>query len=120
MDRAVGMLRRRIDGVELEVLVPVISEVVARARRDEDEVLRADLLRLAIEDGRAAAGDEGEHLVPVVVHLLADLPAGGDAHHDELSVRARVEHASEIAVGASRVLDRSVPGHRCLLFQWLL
>src|SRR5215211_399971 len=46
MDRAVGVLRRRVDRVELEVALAGIDHVVPHSRRDDDRPIVSDVVRL--------------------------------------------------------------------------
>src|SRR5690606_6401188 len=75
VDRAVDVLGRAVDGVELERLLADADDVVARALRHDDAVVRLHLVHRAVDRDLALAGLDPEELVAVVVHFLADLVA---------------------------------------------
>jgi hypothetical protein len=89
------MLRRRVDRDEAQRRVAEGSEVVSRPGVDENEVVRSDLARLAVEHRLGASVDEREDLVGRRMNLLADLAARRDRHDDDLLVLPGEEHAPE-------------------------
>ena len=77
--------------------------------RDDDEIALRHVLLRPRDDRLPGAADEGEDLVGVLVHLLADLAARRDGHDDELGVLAGPQHATEVGallgLGRDRVVD---------------
>src|SRR3954464_7134784 len=71
--RAVGVLRRAVDGVEDQRVLAGVHEVVLGAGGNDDQVALGDLLRVARDARLSGAADEREDLVGVLVGLLADL-----------------------------------------------
>src|SRR5688500_2542855 len=94
--RAVGVLRRAVDRVEDQRVGPGVHEIVLLAGGDDDEVALGHLLLRAGDHRLAGAADEGEDLVDVLVHLLADLTARRNRHDHELAVLAGPEHPPEV------------------------
>src|SRR3954451_20307808 len=94
--RAVRVLRRTVDRVEDQRVLAGVHEVVLRTCGHDDQVALRHLLGAARDAGLSGAADEGEDLVGVLVHLLADLPARWDRHDHQLGVRAGPEDAAEV------------------------
>ena len=115
MNRAWGVLRGRVDRVELKLIRPDVDEVVTGARRYVDEPACRDTAVLAVQDRLAFAGREDEDLVDIVVRLLADLAIGRDTHHDDLAVRSRRDDLAKVPVLRRSLDDVFVEGHVTLL-----
>src|SRR5215217_8486989 len=79
--RAVGVLRRAVDGVEDQRVRAGVDEVVLLPGGDDDEVALRHVLLRPRDDRLPGAADEGEDLVHLV-DLLADLTARRDGHDD--------------------------------------
>ena len=67
------VLGRRVDGVQPQVPETGVDDVVPDAGHDMDEATRHDGAALAVEDGVAAALDDDEDLVDVLVDLRPDV-----------------------------------------------
>ena len=77
LDDAVAMLGRAVDGVELERLAAGVTDIVARAGRDDHREIVLDRdCRPPSMSIVARAFLDAEELVAVLVDLLADLPPG--------------------------------------------
>src|SRR5689334_7307914 len=104
MQRAGLFFRRRIDREELQRLAAGVHEVVARAGRDEHEVVCAHRLRHAVETSFTAAAEEYEDLIHRV-RFFPDLLPGRDTHQYELTVAGRCHFLAEEFVAAGEIVD---------------
>ncbi len=125
VDRAVGVLRRSVHGVQLEVGRTLVNEIVAQPSGDVDESAGRELGSSTVQYGDTLTLDEDENLIDIVMDLLADLSRRRDAHHHDLEVRASRYDLAEEGVPLRpredvlidwhcRLLDR-VNGHGRLL-----
>jgi hypothetical protein len=89
------VLGRRVHRDQPERLVTGVDEVVPGPGPNEDEVVGADLGRLAVELRLATPVDEDEHLVRLGMDLLPDLAAHRDGHHHDLLVHPGEHLTSE-------------------------
>src|SRR5688500_3696002 len=114
MEGAVGMVRRRVDGVEAKRLGGRrVDHIVLRPGRDDHGRPVSERVPLSVEDGLSLTGLDADELVDVVVALLADFLADLKRHDDELAVRRGEEYLPEIAVLHGPGLDvDAVAGHR--------
>jgi selenocysteine lyase/cysteine desulfurase len=116
---AVRVLGRRVKGVELQLPVAGVDDVVPDPRRDDDRPVVLDLVRLvdrvlgAAELHPGAAALDTEELVDTVVALEADALARLQAHDGQLLVVAREHHGAKRLVVERFLLDVCYPSeHR--------
>jgi hypothetical protein len=69
---------------------------VLLAGRDDDQVALGHVLLLPADLRLPGAADEGQDLIGVLVHLLADLATRRDGHDHQLAVLAGPEHTTEV------------------------
>ena len=75
-------------------------------------MLLVDLVARAPESEATLAVLDAQELVEVVVHLPADVLAGGERHHGQLDVPAREQDPAEVLVAEGLGFDVADPGER--------
>src|SRR5699024_718305 len=108
---AVHVLRRGVEGVDLQGHVADVGDVVPLACRDHDDVVVADLTvegQVVLRGphlGTPAPLLDAQELVVVLVDLEPDVVAGGDGHDGQLPVRAGPQGGAVVRVLQRRGLD---------------
>src|SRR5579859_7053932 len=119
LDRAVLVLRLGVHRVELQLLAAaVVDDVVPRAGGNDERRLRLNARLAPVHLHDAAALLDPKKLIDLV-HFLADVLSGLEAHDNELLMVSGEQHLAKIAVSDRLALDvRDVAVHRTSLRMW--
>lgn len=71
---------------------------VHRARHDDHDIARSDHHGVSIKLCDAASAHDEQRLLDVIVFLFANIATWRDRHHDQLRLRAREHHATEVCI----------------------
>src|SRR5512133_3565376 len=104
VDNSVPVIRRGIEGVELQTTTASIDDIVFHSGRDDHREARSDLRSDAVENGLADPLLDAKELVEIV-YLGPNLFLGLQRHHYELAVLRRVEDPAKLGVLEGELLD---------------
>lgn len=108
----VYVVRRGVDGEELERYLARINDIVVEPRGNHDDITGGERLPDTVDDGFAHPSHEDECLFDVMMNLRADFSAGRYRHQYQLRLLAGVNNLPEITVGVSRPGNVHMIGHR--------
>jgi hypothetical protein len=98
VNRTTGVLRRRVERIELERPRPRVPDVVAYAGRNQDGGFAFDAGGMPVDRHFAVSILDTEELIGVLVHLLTDFLSRPKRHEYELQVIASMKHSPEVIV----------------------
>src|SRR3546814_21121770 len=105
MDRTVDVLRRSIDGVELQQLVAGVDDVVLSPCGNDDAIIALDGRANANDENLAATLLDPKELVTIIVYFEHDSLAWLQRHEHELQISARVENPTTVIIFLVQIFD---------------
>ena len=104
VDDPITMIRRRVEGIQLQRGVTGIDDVVSRPRRYDDRETCSNRCPDAVKDGVAGSFLYTEELVELV-DFRSDFFLGLQHYDDQLAVLGRIKHLAKIGIADRETLD---------------